>query len=203
MSQDNRQSLADSLLTGVRGNVSQAKSMREVASDLFKPGDYVTIANPFDHETGWVYVDPAEETESRPDKATRRVEYGQPQARVLQVGESRVIQGWEAYIALNRMFKEYAQEQNQSIGVVLQSADEQQKFLKKAYLGIFDPNAVKPTTPVAAIEEATKVDENIDQDPAKIDQPERDDDDEEADLGFAEEGNTSTENATERVARTI
>ncbi len=135
------QQLQEQLLAGVQGNVKQQGKIRDQLRDMFNPDDYVTIANPFDHVTGWAYVDPAEEQTERPDKTTKRTTFGKPKTRVLKVGESIVIHGWEAYIALGRMFKEYAQSKGESIIIVLSSQHETEKFLEKAYGGVFDPNA--------------------------------------------------------------
>ncbi len=133
--------LQEQLLAGVQGNQKQAGKIRDQLRELFNPDDYVTVKNPFDHLTGWAYVDPAEEVNERPDKTTKRTTFGKPKTRVLKVGESIVIHGWEAYIALGRMFKEYAQSKGESIIIVLSSQHEIEKFLEKAYGGVFDPNA--------------------------------------------------------------
>ena len=47
--------------------------------------------------------------------------------------------GWEAYIALNRLFNEYAQTTGSSIITILNSTEEREKFLDKAFLGVLDP----------------------------------------------------------------
>lgn len=133
--------LQNQLLDGVQGKVKQPGRLREQLRDIFEPNDYVTIKNPFEHLTGWAYVDPAHENIERPDKTTRRVIHGRPQTRILQVGESIVIHGWEAYIALDRMFKEYAQKKGHNLTITLTSQDEIERFLGKAYGGVFDPNA--------------------------------------------------------------
>lgn len=135
------QQLQEQLLAGVQGNQKQQGKIRDQLREMFNPDDYVTIANPFDHVTGWAYVDPAEERQERPDKTTKRVHYGKPKTRILQPGQQVVIHGWEAYIALGRMFKEYAQSQGGNMIIVLTSQKEIESFLSKAYKGVFDPNA--------------------------------------------------------------
>lgn len=135
------QALQEQLLAGVQGHVKQTGKIRDQLREMFNPDDYVTVANPFNHATGWVYVDPAETKEERPGKTTKRVTFGKPKTRILQPGQQVVIHGWEAYIALGRMFKEYAQEQGANMLVVLSSQQEVEKFLGKSYKGIFDPNA--------------------------------------------------------------
>lgn len=139
--QEVEQQLQEQLLAGVQGNQKQQGKIRDQLREMFNPADYVTIANPFEHVTGWAYVDPAEEVNERPDKTTKRTTFGKPKTRILRVGEKVVIHGWEAYIALGRMFKEYAQSKGGSMIIVLNSQKEIESFLAKAYLGVFDPNA--------------------------------------------------------------
>lgn len=163
MAQD-RTMNAESLLEGVRGNNNQSKGIREVVAELFKPLDYVTITNFTDFDWGWVYTDPSEEVVSQPDSATRRVQFGPAKSRVLKPGESVIVPGWEAYIALTRCFKHYAQvraQESESVtyGIVSQSSEEMDSFLRKAFGGIYNPNAAfaaaapqapeVPTAPVA------------------------------------------------------
>lgn len=135
------QELQEQLLAGVQGHTKTAGKIRDQLREMFNPEDYVTIANPFDHVTGWAYVDPAEERHERPDKTTKRTMFGKPKTRILQPGTQVVIHGWEAYIALGRMFKEHAQAQGSNMIIVLSSQDEIDRFLTKAYKGVFDPNA--------------------------------------------------------------
>lgn len=135
------QQLQEQLLAGVQGNQKQQGRIRDQLREMFNPEEYVTIANPFDHVTGWAYVDPSEEQTERPDKTTKRTTYGKPKTRIMQAGQQVVIHGWEAYIALGRMFKEYAQSQGGNMIIVLTSQKEIESFLKKAYKGVFDPNA--------------------------------------------------------------
>lgn len=135
------QELQEQLLAGVQGNQKQQGKIRDQLRDMFNPDDYVTIANPFERVTGWAYVDPNEEQTERPDKTTKRTIFGKPKTRILQPGQQVVIRGWEAYIALGRMFKEYAQSQGGNMIIVLTSQKEIESFLRKAYKGVFDPNA--------------------------------------------------------------
>ena len=74
-------------------------------SKKFNSTDYVKIKNPFDHKTGWAYVDPKEQrVESNPQKQIHRVYPGENKLRILAAGEEVVVPGWEAYLGLNRMF---------------------------------------------------------------------------------------------------
>lgn len=132
--------LQEQLLNGVQNIVKQGGRIRDQLRDLFEPYDYVTVKNPFDHATGWAYVDPADEKVEKPDKTTRRVQHGQPKTRILQPGEQVVIHGWEAYIAIERMFKEYAQTKGKAMTVVLSSQNEIDAFVANSFGGVFDPN---------------------------------------------------------------
>ena len=107
----------------------------------FKGTNLVTIKNALDNDFGYVYTDPEEEEVQQPDTATKRVYFGDPKARVLKPGEKVTIQGWEAYIALGKMWKEYAQTTS-NVGVTMSSVAEMRNFLGKAYLGVFDPNSI-------------------------------------------------------------
>lgn len=135
---------AEQLIQGSKIITNGAISFRERVAKCFDGSDLVTIKNVLGHDTGWVYADPKKERVEQPDTATRRVTYGDPEAKILKNGESITIPGWQAYIALERMFKEYAQEQGTSMGIIMSSEIEQEKFLEKAYIGIFDPNLQKP-----------------------------------------------------------
>ena len=149
------QQLQEQLLEGVQGSVKQAGKIRDQLRETFEPYDFVTVINPFDHPTGWAYVDPGEEVVEKPDKTTRRVQHGQPKTRILKVGERVVIHGWEAYIAIGRMFKEYAQEKGDGMTVVISSQIEIDKFIGKTFGGVFDPNQMLNSN-VAGAQEATQ-----------------------------------------------
>ncbi len=146
--------LQEQLLEGVQGSVKQAGKIREQLRELFEPYDFVTVINPFDRPTGWAYVDPGEEVVQRPDKTTKRVQHGQPKTRVLKAGERVVIHGWEAYIAIGRMFKEYAQSKGRSMTVVISSQNEIDKFISMSFGGVFDPNQAFNATGAQAAAQA-------------------------------------------------
>ena len=128
------------LLKNARGTTSDSKSFRELLGDTFSGTKIVTIKNILTDEFGYVYTDPEDEVVEQPDTATRRVYFGEPKARVLDVGETVTIQGWEAYIPLGAMWKEFAISTG-SIGTTLSDSNAMKEFLSKAYLGIFDPNS--------------------------------------------------------------
>lgn len=149
------QQLQEQLLEGVQGSVKQAGKIRDQLRETFEPYDFVTVINPFDHPTGWAYVDPGDEVVERPDKTTKRVQHGSPKTRILKAGEKVVIHGWEAYIAIGRMFKEYAQEKGDGMTVVISSQIEIDKFIGKTFGGVFDPNQMLNSN-VAGAQEAAQ-----------------------------------------------
>ena len=135
----------EELLAGSVGASGAAKTMREFVSDYFTGSDLVTITNPMSYDTGWVFADPKNERIEQPDKSTRRVYHAERQAKVLKPGQSITIPGWQAYIALDRMWKDYAQREHAGdVGVTLSSPVAMAAFVDKAYMGIFDPNEQRP-----------------------------------------------------------
>lgn len=154
---------------------SSAKSMREYLDDIFSGSDLVTIKNFMDTDTGWVFADPKKERIEQPDKSTRRVYHPDREAKVLKPGQTITIPGWQAYVALNRMWKHYAQLQGSQTGATLLSTLEMSRFIEKAYLGIFDPNSQKLVKKDVAIKSGVQV---ADIDPLAIAQ--------DSELGFDE-----------------
>ncbi len=142
MAQDRTADLEAELLAGARGVVSKKEGLLERLAKEFAATDLVTIVNVLPERFGWVYTDPKETQIEQPNSSTKRINFGDPKTRILESGESKVIPGWEAYIALDRMWKMYAQQDIEKISFVLQSADEMENFLRKAYKGVFDPNTV-------------------------------------------------------------
>lgn len=142
MAESRTADLEAQLLQGARGVQNNTENMLERLSKMFKSTDLVTIKNPFKTPFGWVYTDPGETTVEQPDTVTRRVNFGAPKARTLEVGESRTIPGWEAYIAIERMWKMHAQTDPTQVAIVLTSKLEMDAFLNEAFVGVFDPNSV-------------------------------------------------------------
>jgi len=151
---------AEDLLKNARGVSTDSKTFREILHDEFKGTSLVTIKNILDVDFGYVYTDPEEENVEQPDTATKRVYFGEPKARVLKADEKVTIQGWEAYIALGKMWKEFAIAGG-NFGVTITSNQAMREFIEKAYLGIFDPNnvATAPSAPAKTKDTATKSDD--------------------------------------------
>lgn len=142
MAQDRTADLESQLLQGARGVQNNTENMLERLAKMFSATDLVTVKNILPDPFGWVYTDPKETVITQPDSATRRVEYGAPKARTLEPGATKTIPGWEAYIALERMWKTYAQLDLSKISYTLTSSEEMTKFLSEAYQGTFDPDTV-------------------------------------------------------------
>ena len=141
--------LTEQLLSGsnpsaniANGGAGGRMTIDELLHTYFAPTDLVTVKNPFDFDTGWVYSDPKDITIEQPSPETRRV-YGIgrefAKTRILHAGESVVLQGWEAYVGLTRFFKQWAQT-TYSAGDMNNPA-RFREFMNKAYGGIYDPNA--------------------------------------------------------------
>lgn len=142
MAEDRTAALESTLLQGARGVQNSTENMLERLAKTFTATDLVTIKNILPEPFGWVYTDPKETVVVQPDSATRRVSFGEPKVHSLEIDGQKTIPGWEAYIALERMWKAYAQLEIEKISFVLTSTQEMDSFLSKAYLGTFDPDSV-------------------------------------------------------------
>lgn len=141
---------AEQLLRGAEISPAAGVSMGEKLHNMFRRNDLVRIKNIDDKPSGYVFVNPDDELVERPDKATRRVTPGKPQAVVLQSGETKVVPGWQAYIALDRMWKEYAQRRSSAERNMISDDAERDVFLDRSFLGVFDPNAVNEARPATS-----------------------------------------------------
>lgn len=158
--------LTEQLLSGsnpsaniANGGAGGRMTIDELLHTYFAPTDLVTVKNPFNFDTGWVYSDPKDITIEQPSPETRRV-YGIgrefAKTRILHAGESVVLQGWEAYVGLTRFFKQWAQT-TYGAGDMNNPA-RFREFMTKAYGGIYDPNAT--TRPIQNEETARQALEN-------------------------------------------
>ena len=134
---------AEQLLKETEITTTASMSMGEKLHSMFKRNDLVRIKNIDDKPSGYVFVNPDDEIVQMPNKATRRVIPGKPQAVVLQPDEIKVMYGWQAYIALDRLWKEYAQRRSTAEQSLISDDVARDKFLDKSFLGLFDPNATE------------------------------------------------------------
>ena len=145
--------LAQALLDGsspepntVNAGAGGRMTIDESLHKYFAPTDLVTIKNPFNFDTGWVYSDPKDIQIEQPSPETRRV-YGIgrkfQKTRILHAGESVVVQGWEAYVGLTRFFKQWVQMEytGERLSGAMNNPLVFKSFMDKTFDGIFDPNA--------------------------------------------------------------
>lgn len=135
------------------GGAGGRMTLDEELHTYFAPTDLVRVKNPFDFDTGWVYSDPKDIVVEQPSPETRRV-YGigvdpktgrnYQKTRILHAGEELVLQGWEAYVALTRFFKQWAQIKYAPGDI--NNMVRFHEFMDKVYCSVYDPNAGnKPT----------------------------------------------------------
>lgn len=138
------QELEAQLLASAKGQVianDGSKLLIDRMHDLFDADDIVKVKNFTNHKVGWVYCDRRTTRIEQPNEFTRRVWQGEQKARVVDAGKSIIIPGWEAYVALNRFYQEWCNEEYPEMaGSYVLSASLQTEFLDKAYLGIQDIN---------------------------------------------------------------
>lgn len=126
------------------GGAGGRMTIREIIMTYFSPTDLVKVKNPFTFHTGWVYSDPKNIRVEQPSAETRRV-YGigreYAKTRILRSGNTIIIPGWEAYVGLTRFFKQWVQEEYKGrISVAMNNPATFRQFMKRVYLGIYDPN---------------------------------------------------------------
>lgn len=139
--------LAAQALAAAQGQVianDGSKLLLDRMHDLFDADDLVKIKNFTNRKIVWVYCDKKGTVIEQPNEFTRRVTQGPQKARVLEPGKSVVIPGWEAYVALNRFYEDWAiNDKDDMRGAHVLSGTMQQEFLDKAYVGIYDVNAIE------------------------------------------------------------
>ena len=124
---------------------SDADGSKKLRVDLlherFGADDLVKIKNFTNRRTGWVYSDHKTFKLEQPNEFTRRVWQGEQKTRVLEPGKTVIVPGWEAYVGLVRFYKQYiAEEHSGKMGVMMNSPKEQNDFVSKAFIGVYDPN---------------------------------------------------------------
>ena len=139
---DNK-SFEEQLLAGSTGSSSDGskKLMVDLLHDRFGADDLVKIKNFTKRRTGWVYSDHKTLRVEQPNEFTRRVWQGEQKVRVLEPGQTVIVPGWEAYVGLVRFYKQYIAEENSGkMGVMMNSPKDQNDFVDKAFVGVYDPN---------------------------------------------------------------
>lgn len=133
------------------------KLMVDLLHDKFGADALVKIKNFTKKKTGWVYSDrtPVESGGTfrveQPNEFTRRVWQGKQKVRVLEPGKTVIVPGWEAYVGLVRFYKQYiADEFPNEFAVRMNSPKDQNDFISKAFLGVYDPNEPEEKVDVKA-----------------------------------------------------
>lgn len=118
-----------------------AKLLTDRLHDLFGADDLVKVNNFTKRIIGWVYCDKTGTHVEQPNEFTRRVTQGPQKARSINPGKSIIIPGWEAFVAFNRFYEDWAtnEKADSKVSYVL-SGVMQQEFLDKAFGGIVDIN---------------------------------------------------------------
>lgn len=127
------------------------KLMVDLLHDKFGADELVKIKNFTKRKTGWVYSDQKSLKVEQPNEFTRRVWQGEQKVRVLEPGKTVIIPGWEAYVGLVRFYKQYiADEFPNEFAVKMNSPKDQNDFVNKAFLGVYDPNEPEEKVDVKA-----------------------------------------------------
>lgn len=118
-----------------------AKLLTDRLHDLFGADDLVKVNNFTKRIIGWVYCDKTGTHVEQPNEFTRRVTQGPQKARSINPGKSIIVPGWEAFVAFNRFYEDWAthEKADSKVSYVL-SGVMQQEFLDKAFGGIVDIN---------------------------------------------------------------
>lgn len=84
---------------------NRPKPILEKLNDLFKPTDFVRVINIDNQDFTWQSLNPKDETyymEPGPQKTTVR---GKPRLYTIKAAQSVVLEGWNAYIMIEQLFK--------------------------------------------------------------------------------------------------
>ena len=119
--------------------------------DSFGADDLVKIKNFTSKPIGWVYADRRETRVEQVNEFTRRVYQGGQKIRTLEAGKTIIVPGWEAYVGLQTFFAQYVQDEYPGeLAVRMNSPEEQAKFIRKAFIGVYDPNEPEEVKDVKA-----------------------------------------------------
>lgn len=118
-----------------------AKLLTDRLHDLFGADDLVKVNNFTKRIIGWVYCDKTGTHVEQPNEFTRRVTQGPQKARSINPGKSIIVPGWEAFVAFNRFYEDWAthEKADSKVSYVL-SGTMQEEFLNKAFGGKVDIN---------------------------------------------------------------
>ena len=140
------QQLEQELNQSVADQSTKSRIFLDLLHETFGPDDLVQIHNFTDRPTGYIYSDRGSLRVESNGEMVRRVYPGAKKSRIIRAGATITVQGWEAYIGLDKFFKQWVQDSGQELAISINSPEIQRKFLKLAYAGLFDPNVLVDTT---------------------------------------------------------
>lgn len=110
-------------------------TFRDIVYAMFKPNDMVVIKNNAPYPSGFAYMHIDDEEHIQPNEYTNTTIRGAQRAFLIHAGEEKVVQGWLAYMALEHMWKEYAQYSSSDGARMLADVQARTKWLDEAYRG--------------------------------------------------------------------
>lgn len=114
---------------------ADGESFRDVVFAMFKPNDMVVIKNIAPYPSGFAYMHLDDEEHIQPNEYTNTTIRGKQRAFLIHAGEEKVVPGWLGYMALEHMWKEYAQYTSSDGAQLLASVTERNKWLSESYRG--------------------------------------------------------------------
>lgn len=157
------------------GNVENTIPFQERLMRLFQPQEFVTIKNIDDEPVYWQYLPAhAEDKQFTPDGMQQITTRSTPEMWVINPGDTEVLVGASAYMALDVMYKNCTAKRTLKRSGVTASFDKdnshipknfnfadggaQEIFIKQAYLGKATPTfGAQPTAEVDAAEVAKRL----------------------------------------------
>lgn len=133
---DAEQLLQQQLANGLRDVSNANLSVVEYIDETIPRGGVVSITNPFEHPTGWVFSEPSE---AREHDGSRFVYPGKQRMRVLKKGERVRVGRAEALVAINRLLHDMIQEDDHLSGNDF-NIDSVKKLFERAKVSEYDIN---------------------------------------------------------------
>lgn len=131
---------------------------RQKLADLFQSSDFVRVINIDDERFVWQSLDPKDETYNivaGPQKDTRR---GLPKLYSIEPGQSMVLEGWNAYIMIDKLYKkvsakdrlarrtlEQMNDKKHVTNFVWDDEEQQRQYINRIFVGIEQPQFSAPS----------------------------------------------------------
>lgn len=144
-------------------------TFRERLVKRFKPNNFVRVINIDDEPFEWQEQPISNEFVHQPDKVTYDVYRRNPERHVLMPGEVRILDGGNAYLMVEGLFKKLILKKTHGKGTGMGSPQTQSEYIDKIVLGTEDinslANAARVTNEVKAPTDAKKDLEQTDEFP--------------------------------------